>query len=127
MILILINCYQQLIEICHSKDEVYKIHGVFIDILKAFDKVWFKSLVFKLKCNEVSRNLLHILEEFLPNSKQELFLVVRHHFSLGPTLFLIYINDVAENLSSNPELFGDGTFLSFAVRKNLKHGLINGK
>ena len=31
-------------------------------------------------------------------------------------MFLIYINDLAENLSSNPKLFGDGTSLFSVVR-----------
>ena len=34
---------------------------------------------------------------------------------LGPLLFLIYINDLAENLSSNPKLFADDTSLFSAV------------
>ena len=35
---------------------------------------------------------------------------------LGPLLFLIYINNLAENLSSNPRLFADDTFLFSVVR-----------
>ena len=35
---------------------------------------------------------------------------------LGPLLFLIYINDLAENLSSNPKLFADDTSLLSLVR-----------
>ena len=35
---------------------------------------------------------------------------------LGPLLFLIYINDLAENLSQNPKLFADDTSLFFVVR-----------
>ena len=35
---------------------------------------------------------------------------------LGPLLFLIYINDLAENLSPNPKLFADDTSLFFVVR-----------
>ena len=30
---------------------------------------------------------------------------------LGPFLFLIYINDLSENLASNPTLFADDTSL----------------
>ena len=36
--------------------------------------------------------------------------------TLGPLLFLIYINDFAENLSSNPKLFADDTSLFSVVR-----------
>ena len=34
--------------------KVTKIRGVFLDTSKVFDKVWYKSLVFKLKQNEIS-------------------------------------------------------------------------
>ena len=37
---------------------------------------------------------------------------------LGPLLFLIYINDLADNLASNPNLFADDTSL-FSVVKNV--------
>ena len=37
---------------------------------------------------------------------------------LGPLLFLIYINDLSDNLASNPELFADDTSL-FSVVKNV--------
>ena len=49
----LISCINQLLsitlEICHSMDEGYEICGVFLDISKAFNKVWHKGLAFKLK------------------------------------------------------------------------------
>ena len=37
---------------------------------------------------------------------------------LGPLLFLIYINDLSDNLVSNPKLFADNTSL-FCVVKNV--------
>ena len=68
------SCINQLLsiihEIYHSKDEGYEIRGVFLDISKAFDKVWHEGLVFKLKQNGISGNLLNIFEDFLRNRKQ---------------------------------------------------------
>ena len=51
-------------EIYHSMDECYQIRGVFLDISKAFDKGWREGLVFKIKQNGISGNLLNILENF---------------------------------------------------------------
>ena len=50
-------------------DEGYEIRGVFLDISKAFDKVWHEGLVFKLKQNGISSNLLNIFEDFVRNRK----------------------------------------------------------
>ena len=55
-------------------DEGYEIRGVFLDISKAFDKVWHEGLVFKLKQNGISGNLLNIFEDFLRNRKQRVAL-----------------------------------------------------
>ena len=150
------SCINQLLsithEICHSMDEGYEIRGVFLDISKAFDKVRHESLAFKLKQNGISGNLLNIFEDFLRNRKQRVVLNgqasnwknihagVPQGSILGPLLFLIDINDLAENLSSNPKLFADDTSLFSVVRdldtsaneinddlKTIKHELINGK
>ena len=61
-------------EIYHSIDEGYEIQGVFLDISKVFDKVWHEGLVFKLKQNGISGNLLNIFEDFLRNRKQRVVL-----------------------------------------------------
>ena len=53
----------------HSMDERYEICGVFLDISKAFDKVWHKDLVFKLMQNGITGNLLNNLEDFPRNRK----------------------------------------------------------
>ena len=126
------SCINQLLsithEIYHSIDEDYEIRGVFLDISKAFDKVRHEGLVFKLKQNGISGSLLNIHEEFRRNRKQRVVLNgqtsnwenihagVSQGSILGPLLFLIYINDLAENLSSNPKLFADNTSLFSVVR-----------
>ena len=52
------SCINQLLSIIHriyaSLDGGYEIRGVFLDILKAFDKVWHEGLIFKLEQNEIS-------------------------------------------------------------------------
>ena len=55
-------------------DEGYELRGAFLDISKAFDKAWHEGLVFKLKQNGISGNLLNIFEDFLKNRKQRVVL-----------------------------------------------------
>ena len=44
-----------------------EVHAVFLDISKAFDKVWHEGLIFKLKQNGVSGKLLKLFESYLFN------------------------------------------------------------
>ena len=55
-------------------DEGYEIWGVFLDISKTFDKVLHEGLIFKLKQNGISSNLLNIFEDFLRTRKQRVVL-----------------------------------------------------
>ena len=50
------------------------MRGVFLDISKAFDKVWFKGLIYKLKQNGISGKLLSLIIDFLSNRKQRVVL-----------------------------------------------------
>ena len=148
------SCINQLLSITHeiyqSFDEGFDVRSVFLDISKAFDKVWHDGLIFKLKQNGISGNLLNLLSNFLRNRKQRVVLNgqtsswadvnagVPQGSILGPLLFLIYINDLADGLSSNAKLFADDTSL-FSVVHNanttakklnndlVKDGLTNGK
>ena len=123
-------CINQLLsithKICQSFGEGFDVRSVFLDISKAFDKVWHDGLIFKLKQNG---NLLNMLSNFLRNRKQRVVLNrqtsswadvnagVPQCFILGPLLFLIYINDLTDRLSSNAKLFADDTSL-FSVIPN---------
>ena len=55
-------------------DEGYEIRGVCLDISKTFDEVWHEGLIFKLKQNGISSNLLNIFEDFLRTRKQRVVL-----------------------------------------------------
>ena len=50
-------------------DQCYEVPGVFLDISNAFDKVWHKGLLHKLKENGISGPLLNMLEDFLSSRK----------------------------------------------------------
>ena len=97
--------------------------GVLLDISKAFDKVWHKDLIYKLKQNGISGKLLNLIIDFLSNRKQRVVLNgkypswtnieagVPQGSILEPLFFLIYINDLSDNLITNPKLFADDTSL----------------
>ena len=51
-----------------------EVRAVFLDISKAFDKVWHGGLIFKLKQNGISGNLLKLFENYLHNRKQRVVL-----------------------------------------------------
>ena len=82
------------------------------------------------KTDGISGKLLNTLTNFLHNRTQRVMLDGQYSSwpnikngvpqgSLpGPLLFLIYINDLSENLASNPKLFADDTSL-FSVVKNV--------
>ena len=140
------SCINQLLSITHeiyqSLDQGYEVRGVFLDISKAFDKVWHKGLLYKLEQNGIKGPLLNILKDFLKSRKQRVVLNGQHSswsdvFAgvpqgsiLGPLLFLIYINDLSDGLNCNPKLFADDTSLFSTVHdineatNNLNNDLI---
>ena len=103
---------------------------MFLDISKAFDKVWHKGLSHKLEQNGIGGLLLKILTDFLKSRKQRIVLNGQHYSwsdvlarvpqrsILGPLLFLIYINGLSDSLQCNPKLFADNTSL-FATVHNI--------
>ena len=67
------SCINQLLssthEIYKSFDEGFEVRGVFLDISKAFDKVWHDGLIFKLQENGISGKLLLLLKDSLKSWK----------------------------------------------------------
>ena len=78
------SCISQLLYITHeiyqSLDEGFDVRSVFLDICKAFDKVWQDGLSLKLKQNGISGNVLNLLSNFLRNGKQRVVLNGQNFF-----------------------------------------------
>ena len=133
-------CINQLLPITH---EIYKffndgleVRGIFLDISKTCDKVWHKGLLHKLKQNPISEKLFDIITDFLNFRKQRVVLNgqysswisieagVPQGLILGLLLFLIYINDLSNDLTTNVKLFADDTSL-FSMVHNMNTSAIN--
>ena len=109
-----------------------EVRAVFLDISKAFDKVWHDGLIFKLKQNGISGSLIKLFANYLHNRKQRVELNgfyseystiesgVPQGSVLGPLLFLIYINDLERNIRSNVKFFADDTMLFSTVNDSVK-------
>ena len=104
-----------------------EVRSVYLDISKAFDKVWHNGLLFKLKQNGIRGNLLKLIENFLSNRFQRTAINgktsswssveagVPQGFVLGPLLFLIFIHDLIAGMKSDARIFADDTSLFVIV------------
>ena len=120
------SCINQLISITHNIYRAFdanpslEVRSVFLDLSKAFDKVfWHEGLLYKLKNNRINGNALKLIRSFLHNRCQRVILKSQSSswlsigaglpqgLVLGPLFFLIYINDLLEGLNSEVKLFAD--------------------
>ena len=111
----------------NSLDEDLEVRGVFLDIAKAFDKVWHGEFIYKLQQNDISGKLLNILIDFLNNRKQRVTLNGQSSYwvdvkagvpqgsIMEPLFLLIYINDLPEGLITKVKLFPDDASLLSVV------------
>ncbi|GFS64058.1 probable RNA-directed DNA polymerase from transposon X-element [Trichonephila clavipes] len=115
---------------------------VFLDIQKAFDRVWILGLTFKLITYDIPSPLIHLIHSYLTNRSFRIrvneSLSNSHSISagcpqgslIGPLLFNLYINDIPSYSLTNISLYADDTAINdtyknlktvtFAINKHLK-------
>ena len=123
----------QLISLIHDIHKAFddnrclEVRSVYLDMSKAFDKVWHEGLLHKLRQNGLEGNILKFFESYLSNRKQRVVLNgkcsnwapihsgVPQGSVLGPLLFLIFINDLECGIKSQIKFFADDTSLYSVV------------
>jgi hypothetical protein len=138
----------QLIEIydqfCKAVSAGKDIRVVFLDISKAFDRVWHEGLLYKLKSHGIKGTLLRWIRSYLADRQQRVIINgaksewgsikagVPQGSVLGPLLFLIFINDITYVIRHcKIRLFADDTCLyievddpdaaAVAINRDLEH------
>ena len=113
---------------CEALDKNKEIRVVFLDISKAFDRIWHKGLIFKLHECGIRGRMLNWFIDYLKGRQQRVIINgtsspwgyvqagVPQGSVLGPLLFLIYINDLTSAIKNcNIRLFADDTCLFLEV------------
>ena len=111
-------------------DEGGEIDVIYMDFMKAFDKVPHKRLIEKLKCYGYKGRLLNWIKEFLTGRKQRVEIngyksewrdvtsSVPQGSVIGPLLFVLYINDLPDRVKAEIYLFADDTKMYCKITEN---------
>lgn len=116
----------------HSNKD--KTAAIFLDIEKAFDRVWHEALLYKLIHTGVPTYIVKIVKSFLHDRS---FLIkisnslskprnieagVPQGSCLSPLLYVLYINDLPTSPQTKVALFADDTMF-YAHNKNYKYAV----
>ena len=122
----LLSCYN---DWCLSRNSSKVSDVIFLDLSKAFDSVPHERLLLKLNRYGIDRQLYLWFRNFLTNRRQRV--QIRGSYSewspvisgvpqgsiLGPIMFLIYVNDIPNIITSTAKLFADDTKIYRQINK----------
>jgi hypothetical protein len=103
---------------------------ILCDTSKAFDRVWHTVLLLKFKADGIDGKLFKWFESYISSRKQCVFVnnskspLVSPNAGVPqgsvhePLLFLLYVNDIADNLLSLTRLCADDTSLSYSSQSS---------
>ena len=135
-----LSCETQLVSAIHEWASILNIKSqadvIQLDFSKAFDKVSHSKLLHKLSHYGIQGQTLLWIKGFLCNRSQSVSVNGVHSTPckvisgvpqgsvLGPTLFLIYINDIVGDIKSNIRLFADDTIMYRQVISPADHRIL---
>ena len=109
--------------IARAFNRSWATRAVALDISKAFDRVWHAGLLHKLKSYGISGQIFGLISSFLSNRRIRVVLDGKSSQEypanagfpqgsiLGPTLFLIYINDLPDDVICDIPIYADDATL----------------
>ena len=115
-------------------DNKTQTDAILLDFAKAFDKVPHKRLLSKLTSYGITGNTHNWITSFLSNRKQRVSVLsdttdvtsgVPQGSVLGPILFLLFINDINENIQSSIRLFADDSIIYRKINSNIDHQILH--
>ena len=135
-----LSCETQLAEAVHdwaaSMNKCHQTDLILLDFSKAFDCVPHQRLLHKLQYYGISGPTLYWVKSFLSNRTQHVSINGSHSALanvtsgvpqgsvLGPVLFLLYINDITNQIQSNIRLFADNSIVYREIRSPADHHIL---
>ena len=119
-----------------SMNKRHQTDLILLDFSKAFDCVPHQRLLHKLNYYGISGPTLYWIKSFLSDRTQHVSINGSHSALanvisgvpegsvLGPVLFLLYINDITNQIQSNIRLFADDSIVYREIRSPADHHIL---